>query len=720
MLAHTKKVLLCTLVTSTLLIVGCNQTAVESGTPAPPSVSEWESALADSARLIDVLPETTLAYVRLPTLWGLLAAPKPGALASALGSAANRDTITALQARIPEVMAEEFGDFAPLISLLLADLRSPLEIALVGDGPQPLEADLIIEARLDLDSVDALNALLGRYASPQSPFQQLESASAEAPGQLLLGMIPMFYHFDADTQRVRLVGGMSAGPESFEEAQAWSEEGTTPLKEREQSIDDSGHGLMVWADGTRLMPALEPMASPDDLAELRKVGLLGLTEIALAYGSQAGKARLSLVARGQGGPLWNYGLPSIGPSSVPISGEADYVAGWMMPEHAWIDTLWRRLSPDADEQIREANSAVLEATGLELAAFIDAIAGRWMLIDDQSGTWMVQEPAVPEAWSALWTGLSERFDITRSEIQSEGHTLRHLTIPGFSVPDMLPEASDPQEQIARFIGERLMGIGSHVHWMEDSEGRRILAAVPQVLRDRITLSGDQTVADWLDGTGVSHQQASAFGPIEIADAPRRNYYSYLTLLQAMGDVLDMEIDLYGFPSAHDLGLPDHGSIGMEMTWSGDTLGLGLVFENHPGDMMYSGAGGFGGIAVVGVLAAIAIPAYQDYAKRAATTSLITYAASLQSAIGEFYAREGRLPSAEESASFSQRFDSGPVVRIDYDARLLRLIMTLSAEAGFGADTALELVPVIQDGEIAFWRCSSPDIDDPSVLGPCMQ
>ena len=51
-----------------------------------------------------------------------------------------------------------FGDFAPLISLLLETLRSPLEIALVGEGEQPLEADLVIEARLAMDSVDELNA----------------------------------------------------------------------------------------------------------------------------------------------------------------------------------------------------------------------------------------------------------------------------------------------------------------------------------------------------------------------------------------------------------------------------------------------------------------------------------------------------------------------------------------------------------------------------------
>jgi len=725
-----KKLIFSSLIASLLLVVGCGQegdqeadqgATQEPSTPsraAPARPHSWDPSLADTARLIDVLPDSTLAYIRVPTIWGLLAAPKEGALASALDSEANRETVMALQARIPEVMNEEFGEFGPLISLLLANLRSPLEIAMVGDGLQPLEADLIIEARLALDSVEELNALLGRYTSPQSPFQQLQVASADRPGQLLVGMFPMFYQFDTDRQRVRMVGGMAASPESFERAQGWTGGENSALRQREQTIDDSSRGLMVWADGSRLLPVLEQMGSPDDLAELRELGLLGLEEFALAYGSQSGKARLSLVARGEDGPLWDYGLPAMGPSSVPISGEADFVAGWVLPDYQWIDTVWRALSPDASEQIRQTNSALVEVTGLELREVVDAIAGRWMLIDDQSGTWVVQEPAAPAAWSAMIAGLSERFDITQTEVQRDGHTLRQLSIPGFSVPDMLPEASDPQEQIARFIGERLMAIGSHYHWMEDGQGHRILAVVPQVLRDRIALGSEQSVAGWLDRTGVSHAGASAFAAIQVADAPRRNYYSYLTVLQAMGDVFNTPIDLHAFPSAHELDLPDHGSIGLEMTWSGDTIGLGLVFENHPGDLMFSGAGGLGGLTVVSILAAIAVPAYQDYVQRAASSELLNLAAASKLAINEFYLSEGRLPSADEAAQFSQVFDSGPIERIDYNARLLRLVMTLSPEAGFGDEATLELVPVLQDGQVSRWRCTSPNIDSSALPSEC--
>jgi len=725
-----KKLMFSTLIASMLLVVGCGQEADQEtdqgaiqqpSTPsraAPARPHSWDPSLADRARLIDVLPDSTLAYVRLPTLWGLLAAPKSGALQSALGSAANRDTIMALQAGIPEVVEAEFGEFAPLLSLLLAELRSPLEVALVGEGPQPLEADLVIEARLALGSFDELNALFERYTDPSSPFQLLQAASADQPGQLLVGVFPMFYHFDSDSHRVRMVGGMSAGRESFEQAQSLTAAAPTALKQREQTVDDSGLGFMLWADGTRLMPALEQMASPDDLAELRDLGVMGLEEIALAYGSQAGKARLSLVARGEDGPLWDYGLPAIGPSTLPIAGQADYVAGWVVPDFAWIDTVWRALSPDAESQIEALDGLASEATGLSLADWANAFAGRWTLIGDDSGTSLVQEPVQPEAWSRLINGLSERFDVRQSEVESRGRTFRHLIIPGVSIPEMLPETDDLPDQIARVLAERMMSIGTHVHWMEDAQGRRTLATVPQTLRDRIALSGEQGVADWLGQTGVAHDSAAVFGAIEIANAPRRNYYAYLTLLQAMGDVLDINVNLHGFPSAHELELADHGSVGMEMHYSDGSLGLALVFENHPGDVIYSGTGGIAGMAMVGALAAIAIPAYQDYAERATSSEFLMFAASAKLAVAEFYRSEGRLPNAEEAPGFAQVFDEGPVSRIDYNARLLRLVLQLSPEAGFGDNATLELVPILQDGTISRWRCSSATIDLDSLPSEC--
>jgi type IV pilus assembly protein PilA len=50
------------------------------------------------------------------------------------------------------------------------------------------------------------------------------------------------------------------------------------------------------------------------------------------------------------------------------------------------------------------------------------------------------------------------------------------------------------------------------------------------------------------------------------------------------------------------------------------------------------------VAIIGILAAIAIPAYQDYTIRGQVSEGLTLAASAKSAISEFYAQTGRAPA----------------------------------------------------------------------------
>jgi len=51
------------------------------------------------------------------------------------------------------------------------------------------------------------------------------------------------------------------------------------------------------------------------------------------------------------------------------------------------------------------------------------------------------------------------------------------------------------------------------------------------------------------------------------------------------------------------------------------------------------------VAIIGILAAIAIPAYQDYTIRSQVTEGLNLAASLKAGVSEFYANQGIWPTA---------------------------------------------------------------------------
>jgi type IV pilus assembly protein PilA len=59
------------------------------------------------------------------------------------------------------------------------------------------------------------------------------------------------------------------------------------------------------------------------------------------------------------------------------------------------------------------------------------------------------------------------------------------------------------------------------------------------------------------------------------------------------------------------------------------------------------------VAIIGILAAIAIPAYQDYTIRTQVTEGMNLAAEAKAAISEFNSARGRFPDVPESAGVAQ-------------------------------------------------------------------
>ena len=58
------------------------------------------------------------------------------------------------------------------------------------------------------------------------------------------------------------------------------------------------------------------------------------------------------------------------------------------------------------------------------------------------------------------------------------------------------------------------------------------------------------------------------------------------------------------------------------------------------------------VAIIGILAAIAIPAYQDYTIRGQVSEGLTLAASAKASISEFYAQNGRAPANRTEAGMT--------------------------------------------------------------------
>ena len=71
------------------------------------------------------------------------------------------------------------------------------------------------------------------------------------------------------------------------------------------------------------------------------------------------------------------------------------------------------------------------------------------------------------------------------------------------------------------------------------------------------------------------------------------------------------------------------------------------------------------IAIVGILAAIALPAYQDYTIRARMSELLATAAEAKTTIAEFVAAQGSVPPDAEAAGIQTVFSGGLIASAAY-------------------------------------------------------
>lgn len=111
------------------------------------------------------------------------------------------------------------------------------------------------------------------------------------------------------------------------------------------------------------------------------------------------------------------------------------------------------------------------------------------------------------------------------------------------------------------------------------------------------------------------------------------------------------------------------------------------------------------VAIVGILAAVALPAYQDYTIRAQVTEGMSLAAGAKAAVAEFYANKGVLPADNTEAGFA-----GATGKYVSDVSVAAGVITATF-GGSGANSNLTgkmlmLTPTPQAAGNLSWACAA--------------
>jgi uncharacterized membrane protein YhaH (DUF805 family)/Tfp pilus assembly major pilin PilA len=113
------------------------------------------------------------------------------------------------------------------------------------------------------------------------------------------------------------------------------------------------------------------------------------------------------------------------------------------------------------------------------------------------------------------------------------------------------------------------------------------------------------------------------------------------------------------------------------------------------------------VFIGGIVAAIAIPAYQDYAIRAQVSEGLNLAAAAKAAVADSFERTGAAPADRLAAGMSREgTDSAGVYVASVDVDHGTVLVTYGSNAhSMIAGTVLALQPYVASDESVVWRCA---------------
>jgi len=125
------------------------------------------------------------------------------------------------------------------------------------------------------------------------------------------------------------------------------------------------------------------------------------------------------------------------------------------------------------------------------------------------------------------------------------------------------------------------------------------------------------------------------------------------------------------------------------------------------------------VAIIGILAAIAIPAYSDYTERAKVSELVTMASACKGSVTEFYQSEGVFPTTNAEAgcndTVTDKIQSITVSGTGATEGVITVLSNLSKATG---NYILVGTPVSATDDSVQWDCSTSDIDEKFLPANC--
>jgi len=125
------------------------------------------------------------------------------------------------------------------------------------------------------------------------------------------------------------------------------------------------------------------------------------------------------------------------------------------------------------------------------------------------------------------------------------------------------------------------------------------------------------------------------------------------------------------------------------------------------------------VAIIGILAAIAIPAYQDYTVRAQVTEGLNLASAVKASVSESFATNGAWPANLAALGMTQPPSGKYVSAVNLTTGTIKIVYAgtqANTTALTGSTNELDLRPTISPNGDVIWNCGYRAVvgSDPAV------
>ena len=546
------------------------------------------------------LPPQTTAYLRLPNLW-FLENHKLAASAAYQNDAYRAQTSAVRSALIQR-----------LITLLPEEARAPLQ-----NLQQHLDAPLEIALIQDKNELNLLIAASAAFPDEQT-LQQTLAQTFPAPWKVSAGSIEqrgaptIAYRYDSSTQRLLLSTGLVKNPADNLKYLA-EDGGDAPFAKLQERLDPSADGFYLWLDPQN--PLLQQKLR-EYKPLLEKLGIDRAEQLALAWSVQNERPRLQIsLIQPDNAPL-NLPQATTDALKLPYQGDISALAALTLPNDTQIDGL-----ADSSGKIKQTLQQALGISADDLAAL-----GTIHYLADDNGSYLVLPQSTKAALDALLTKLQDRGILNKRETLQDG--IEHLAFTSLAAQGAkLSEQDNVFKKSADTAFNTLMSQLQNHYYLRAEGDYLLISDLPQPLLARKNLAADApTIADWLAKEHLDIQHSNYAYIQNQRHLSRDSYYNSLKRLQAYADLAQSPLDIMALPDASQL--PASGAVALRLRGDGKNPTLTLDLQNGIDDLLNL-ANGTATIASIGILSAIALPAYQDYTIRARIAQNLAPARPLQ-------------------------------------------------------------------------------------------